>query len=50
MITTHPFIKQHQQAFVALCQSYWVQRLEVFVFAAPATAFSDTTSDVDYLV
>ncbi|MEI6335296.1 MAG: nucleotidyltransferase domain-containing protein [Methylococcaceae bacterium] len=46
----HPFIKQHQQAIVKLCQHYHVQRLEVFGSAARATDFSPETSDADFLV
>ena len=46
----HPFIKQHQQAIVELCQRYRVQRLEVFGSAARATDFSPESSDADFLV
>ena len=46
----HPFIKQHHQAIVELCQRYHVQRLEVFGSAARTTDFSPETSDADFLV
>ena len=46
----HPFIKQHQQAIVELCQRYRVQRLEVFGSAARGIDFAPESSDVDFLV
>lgn len=46
----HPFIAQHRAGISAICQRYFISRLEVFGSAARAEDFSLASSDADFLV